>query len=91
VTGEGKAEKLLGLASWLGINPLRCVAVGDGANDIQMMKAAGLSIAYNGREKVREATTVAVEGKDLRLILSYIETFTAHGRPEQELVLNQIG
>ena len=91
VTGEGKAEKLLGLASWLGINPLHCVAVGDGANDIQMMKVTGLSIAYNGREKVRETATVSVKGKDLRLILPYIEAFAAQSRPEQELVINQIG
>lgn len=89
VTAKGKAEKLLGLAGWLGINPSRCVAVGDGANDIQMMRAAGLSIAYNGREKVRHAAKVSVKGDDLRLILPYIEEFAV--KAEHELLVSQIG
>ncbi len=91
ITGMGKAEKLLGLASWLGVNPRHCIAVGDGANDIEMMKATGLSIAYNGREKVRETATVSVNGKDLRLILPYIEEFAAKASRVSELVINQIG
>jgi phosphoserine phosphatase len=88
VTAKGKAEKLLGLASWLGINPARCVVVGDGANDIQMMKAAGLSIAYNGRERVRRAANVSVNGKDLRRVLPYIEEFAV--KAEHELLVSQI-
>ena len=91
ITGAGKAEKLLGLASWLGINPRRCVSVGDGANDIQMMKATGLSIAYNGKEKVRETASVTVDGKDLRLVLPYIEKFVIQTSQESEMVINQLG
>ncbi len=86
VTGVGKAEKLLGLASWLGVDPKHCIAVGDGANDIQMMKAAGLSIAYNGREKVRRTATVAVNGGDLRLILPYVREFATQGARREVLV-----
>jgi len=89
VTGVGKAEKLLGLASWLGVNPKNCVAVGDGANDIQMMKATGLSIAYNGREKVCKTATVSVNGEDLRLILPYIREFAHHGA-RRELLVNPV-
>jgi len=88
VTARGKAEKLLGLASWLGINPSRCVVVGDGANDIQMMKASGLSIAFNGREKVRQAANVSVTGKDLRRVLPYIEEFVEN--TQRELLVSQI-
>ena len=91
ITGEGKAEKLLALANWLNVNPRNCVAVGDGANDILMMKAAGLSIAYNGREKVRETANVSVEGKDLRLVLPYIDDFINHVSQESELVISQLG
>lgn len=89
ITGRGKAEKLLGLASWLGINPHRCVSVGDGANDIDMMRATGMSIAYNGREKVREAAKVSVEGGDLRRILPVIEEFITES-PEKGLLVNPI-
>ncbi|MCW4012595.1 MAG: phosphoserine phosphatase SerB [Candidatus Bathyarchaeota archaeon] len=89
ITGKGKAEKLLGLASWLGINPNCCVAVGDGANDIEMMRATGLSIAYNGRPRVRETAKASVEGGDLRRILPIIEEF-ASTTPEQGYLVNQI-
>jgi phosphoserine phosphatase len=91
ITGAGKAEKLLGLASWLGINPRNCIAIGDGANDIQMMKSTGLSIAYNGREKVRETAKVSVNGNDLRLILPHIEEFVTRVSHESELIIKQIG
>jgi len=89
ITGKGKAEKLLGLASWLGISPEHCVSVGDRANDIEMMRATGLSIAYNGRPRVREIAKVSVEGGDLRRILPIIEEF-ASTRLERGYLVNQI-
>lgn len=89
ITGTSKAEKLLGLASWLGVNPDQCVSVGDGANDIEMMKATGLSIAYNGRLKVRKTAKKSVEGGDLRRILPIIEEFIST-TPEQGILVNQI-
>ncbi len=63
--------------------------VGDGFNDIQLMKAAGLSIAYNGREKVCHEAKISVKGDDLRLILPYIEEFAV--KAEHELLVSQIG
>lgn len=90
VTGKGKAEKLLGLASWLGIKPSNCVAVGDGANDIDMMKAIGLSIAFNGRNRVCEAATVSIKDRDLGLILPYIERFAVRGPTRREVLVNRI-
>ena len=89
ITGKSKAEKLLGLARWLGVNPDQCVSVGDGANDIEMMKATGLSIAYNGRQKVKETAKKSVEAGDLRRILPIIEEF-ASTISEQGYLVNQI-
>jgi phosphoserine phosphatase len=89
VTGKGKAEKLLGLTSWLGIKPSNCVAVGDGANDIDMMKATGLSIAFNGRRRVCDAATVSIKERDLRLILSYIEKFADRGNAKRKALVTQ--
>ena len=89
ITGKSKAEKLLGLARWLGVNPNQCVSVGDGANDIEMMKATGLSIAYNGRQKVKETAKKSVEAGDLRRILPIIEEFTST-ISEQGYLVNQI-
>ena len=91
VTAKGKAEKLHGLASWLGIKPDQCVAVGDGANDIHMMNVAGLSIAFNGRRKVRERASVSIRGNDLRMILPFIKEFADLESPiDRELLVNQI-
>jgi phosphoserine phosphatase len=91
ITGKEKAKKLQAIAGWLGVNLNQCIAVGDGANDIEMMRIAGLSIAYNGCERVIEEADVSVTGKDLTLILPYIEEFV-HASPEHgRVLLNQIG
>ncbi len=89
ITGAGKAEKLLGLASWLGVNPSKCVSIGDGANDIEMMRATGLSIAYNGRRLVCETAKKSVQG-DLRRVLPIIEEFAAQDQPDQGYLVNHI-
>ena len=43
--GAEKRRTLLEVASLLGIEPAQCIAMGDGANDLPMMAAAGLSAA----------------------------------------------
>lgn len=77
VTPRFKANQLLKLARDLGIKRDNCVAVGDGANDIPMMERAGISIAFNAKECVREIADVVIKGDDLREILPYI---IAHAR-----------
>ncbi|HEY4731847.1 MAG TPA: phosphoserine phosphatase SerB [Gammaproteobacteria bacterium] len=59
VGAEAKADFLIQLCKQLGINTQQVVAMGDGANDLKMMKLAGLSIAYHAKPAVRtEANTV---------------------------------
>lgn len=59
VGAEGKRAFLLELCRVMGITPQQAVAVGDGANDMLMMKAAGLSISYHAKPKVQtQAHTV---------------------------------
>ena len=43
--------------------------VGDSYNDIDVIRTAGLGIAFNADDDVRKAADVVVEGKDLRAIL----------------------
>jgi len=55
VNGERKAALLGDIARGEGISLEQVVAVGDGANDIPMLKAAGMGIAYRARPLVRES------------------------------------
>lgn len=49
--------------------PLRhAVAIGDGANDLKMMEIAGLSVAYNAKQIVRDHADVSIEN-DLSLVI----------------------
>ena len=56
---EAKADFLLKQCVALTISPSQVIAMGDGANDLLMMKEAGLSIAYHAKPKVQsQAQTV---------------------------------
>ncbi|KAJ1465161.1 hypothetical protein T484DRAFT_1866080, partial [Baffinella frigidus] len=50
------------------------IAVGDGANDIPMLKLAGLGVAFHAKPKVREQAKVAVSTLGLDGILSAQDT-----------------
>jgi phosphoserine phosphatase len=75
VTPRLKADLFINIALQLGFDPRRCVAVGDGANDIPMMEVAGLSIAFNGKRCVKEIADVVVDGDDLREIVEHVSRF----------------
>src|SRR5262249_28028414 len=59
VDGAEKRRALLGMCEELGVPPARAIAVGDGANDLPMMGAAGLSIAFHAKPKVREQAMIS--------------------------------
>jgi phosphoserine phosphatase len=60
IDGPGKAAALKRFAASAGIPLTECVAVGDGANDIEMLTAAGLGIAYNAAPVVRAAANAVI-------------------------------
>ena len=60
VDGEQKRITLLELAAQLAIDPSETIAVGDGANDLPMMGAAGLSIAFHAKPAVRERAMLSI-------------------------------
>jgi phosphoserine phosphatase len=67
--GAEKRKMLLETCAHLGIDAKRCIAVGDGANDLPMMDAAGLSVAYHAKPKVREQAMVAINTGGLDRLL----------------------
>ncbi|WP_167512812.1 phosphoserine phosphatase [Aliivibrio finisterrensis] len=65
VSAETKAEILVELADKYDIEISNTVAVGDGANDLVMMEAAGLGIAYHAKPKVQQQAQAAIRHADL--------------------------
>ena len=60
VDGEQKRATLIETCASLGFSPTQAIAVGDGANDLPMMNAAGLSIAFHAKPKVRAQAMVSI-------------------------------
>jgi phosphoserine phosphatase len=60
VDRAGKAEALRRFADKYGVPLSQTVAVGDGANDIDMLEAAGLGIAFNAKSALRAAADTSV-------------------------------
>jgi phosphoserine phosphatase len=69
VDRAGKADALERFADAAGVPLARTIAVGDGANDIDMLARAGLGIAFNAKPVVREAADTALSVPYLDAIL----------------------
>lgn len=67
VDRAGKATALTSFAAQFGVPTSQTVAVGDGANDIDMLEAAGLGVAFNAKSALRNAADAAVN-------LPYLDT-----------------
>jgi phosphoserine phosphatase len=83
VTGEivTKAVKLASLKKWaaeLDLDLSQTVAIGDGANDLPMILAAGIGIAFNAKEIVRKQAPYQINEPNLALALDIIEKVRAN-------------
>lgn len=71
-----KATALKMLADILGIDIENCVAVGDGFNDIPMLKCAGISVAMgNADDKVKQNCNIVTEDCDHDGLAAFIEKY----------------
>ena len=68
----GKAQALREFAAASGVSLENTVAIGDGANDLDMMAAAGLSIAFNAKPVVVEAADLSINEPSLRSVIALI-------------------
>ena len=66
---EAKLAALVRLRGELGIAPEETLAVGDGANDLPMLREAGLGVAFRAHERVRAAAPCRIEHGDLTALL----------------------
>ena len=73
VTKEKKLAALQDWASELGLDMTRTVAMGDGANDIPMIQAAGVGIAFCAKPKTRAAAPHHIDERNLMLALDIID------------------
>jgi phosphoserine phosphatase len=72
VDRAGKARALERFASEVGVPLAQTVAVGDGANDIDMISVAGLGIAFNAKPVVREHADAALSVPYLDAVLYFL-------------------
>ncbi len=77
VTGEiiDKSAKATALSEWaneLKLTLTQTIAVGDGANDLDMMEIAGLSVGFNAKPRVRAKANVLIARNDLRDLIPLI-------------------
>ncbi len=66
---EAKLATLIELRERLGLATADTLAIGDGANDLAMIEAAGLGVAYHAKPKVAEAAHARIDHGDLTALL----------------------
>ncbi|RYD91488.1 MAG: phosphoserine phosphatase SerB, partial [Sphingomonadales bacterium] len=80
VDSATKETTLLAVRAELGLGPDQTLAVGDGANDLAMIRQAGLGVAYRAKPIVAAAAGARVDHTDLTTLLY------AQGIPRTEWV-----
>lgn len=69
IAREAKRQALLEWADQLGVESRATVAIGDGANDLAMLQAAGLGVAFCAKPVLRQAADVVIPDRDLSRVL----------------------
>lgn len=72
---SAKLNTLMKLCGDKGLKPCDVLAAGDGANDIKMIKAAGLGVAFHGSSSLKEQANAFIDHNDLTALL-YIQGFS---------------
>jgi len=72
ITREVKEETLVKWADQLEVPIERTIAIGDGANDLKMLKRAGLGIAFCAKDIVKKEINLQVDDRDMMKVLDKI-------------------
>lgn len=73
IDAKAKARTLIDLASNYDVPTKQTIAVGDGANDLVMMDAAALGVAFHAKPIVNEQASVAIRFAGLDTLLDYLD------------------
>ena len=85
VDRAGKASALRQFAETAGVEMSQTVAIGDGANDLDMLAIAGLGVAFNAKPLVRAAADTSVN-------VPYLDSiFFLLGISREEIESDEIG
>jgi phosphoserine phosphatase len=71
---QAKADALMEIASRLGLTPADAMAVGDGANDLDMIRLAGSGVALHAKPSVAAEARIRIDHGDLTALL-YIQGY----------------
>ena len=74
VDAQTKADELVKLRNKLGLSTAQTIAIGDGANDLKMMSAAGIGIAYHAKPIVQAQATYALNHTGLEGAIGLLAT-----------------
>jgi phosphoserine phosphatase len=74
VDAQTKADELIKLREKLGLTSAQTIAIGDGANDLKMMAAAGIGIAYHAKPIVQAQATYALNFVGLNGVTGLLTT-----------------
>ena len=76
INRDGKRRALREIAAGRDITNAAVLAVGDGANDLDMLAAAGLGVAYRAKPAIAEAASARIDHADLTALL-YMQGYRA--------------
>jgi phosphoserine phosphatase len=73
VDADVKRQTVLDLCTQLGCDPSQAIACGDGSNDLKMMAAVGISIAYKAKPVVQAQASYSINHNGLEAVIRFIE------------------
>ena len=73
IAPQTKAEILQKLCLKYDVRPEHTVAIGDGANDLMMMRQAGIGIAYRAQQRVKQGADMVIDYGDLATVLDLFD------------------
>ncbi|MCX8176478.1 MAG: phosphoserine phosphatase SerB [Candidatus Bathyarchaeota archaeon] len=79
---EDKLKALMDVAKKEKVSLSKCIAIGDGANDILLLKKSGLGIGYKPKKIVKQHVNTLIENGDLKTATVFIGVSNSHIRTE---------